>query len=352
MKTCKNLHKRKALVKKMDKPELVITADGSGLRKAILAVGSPTNLSPSTVAVSDNTQGQRIVEQGDTTTTVAMSVNSVTSPANLTSSAKRIVRPMETNVATTRDSLKDKVGDPTTYSDKSKTSAVKRNNLMNFFEEVLQNAHVLTYMRPVIKHRIIRDKPLESRLLTTTDNTKNLTGDHTDKRSLGIENLDLANASYTNKVQDSAVKRTLDKLGIDSGNTPLNLVNNSVGRQCTGDGENQTDSSTGEIVSEQPASSGASISDQTAAENSKLEQSDKADSDMEDPETEDANQCVFKCRLCTQEFTRPDKLALHVCWKHSPAVKLARLTQVISVINLNLINMNCFVMYSNSFIHV
>ena len=210
-------------------------------------------------------------------------------------------------------------------------SSVSQSECLEFYEEV-PHAHLLPYITPIFVNRS------ETLLFDFPDNADSM-GEKTggvvnSGTTQDIEDLDLATlASENSQKADNCVskKRTLDGLGIDSQQPGLNPEHRPIGRQGTGDGENQNGSDAPDTVTEQPASSGETTGQTGKAtpEGKDDEDADTVnDSDMEDPSTEDALQVVVKCRLCTEEFGRLDELALHVCWKHSPIVKLIRLTQV------------------------
>ena len=210
-------------------------------------------------------------------------------------------------------------------------SSVSQNECLEFYEEV-PHAHLLPYITPIFVTRP------EMLLFDFSDNAdsvgENISGGVSSGTSQDTEDLDLATTvSENGQKVDNCVskKRTLYGMGIDSQQLGINSEHRPIGRQCTGDGENQNGSGASDTATEQPDSSG-----QTAGQTGKAtpdgkdtEDADTVnDSDMEDPSTEDVLQAVVKCRLCAEEFGRLDELALHVCWKHSPIVKLIRLTQV------------------------
>ena len=207
-------------------------------------------------------------------------------------------------------------------------SSVSQNECLEFYEEV-PHAHLLPYITPIFVTRpemLVFDYPDNADSVA-----ENTSGDVSSGTSQDIEDLDLATpVSENSQKADNCVskRRTLDGLGIDSQQPGLNSEHRRIGRQCTGDGENQNGSGAPDTVTEQPASSGETT-EKTSLDGKDTEDTDTVnDSDMEDPSTEDALQAVVKCRLCAEEFGRLDELALHVCWKHSPVVKLIRLTQV------------------------
>ena len=216
-------------------------------------------------------------------------------------------------------------GDPCDVS--VSESIVSQNECLEFYEEV-PHGHLLPYITPVFATDV---DMLSCDPLTEPTSAASVNHDS----SQDIEDLDLATSLSGGTRQRAhngvSEKRTLDGLGIDSRQPGLNARNCHVGRQCTGDGENENGSGAANTVKEEPASSGGTPEQtQGAAPDEKTtEEGDTLkDSDIEDPSTEDALQAVVKCRLCTEEFGRLDELALHVCLQHSPVVRLIRLTQV------------------------
>ena len=217
-------------------------------------------------------------------------------------------------------------GDPCDVS--VSESIVSQNECLEFYEEV-PHGHLLPYITPVLAtySDMLSCDPL-------TEPTSAASVNH--DSSQDIEDLDLATSLSGGTRQRArngvSEKRTLDGLGIDSQQPGLNAGGHChMGRQCTGDGDNQNESGAADTVTEQPASSG-DTTEQTgnaSPDEKTTEEADTVnDSDMEDPSTEDALRAVVKCRLCTEEFGRLDELALHVCLQHSPVVRLIRLTQV------------------------
>ena len=210
-------------------------------------------------------------------------------------------------------------------------SSVSQNECLEFYKEV-PHAHLLPYITPIF---VTRPEMLVFDFSDNADSVgENIGGGVNSGTSQDTEDLDLATTVSENgqKVDNCVSKKgTLDGLGIDSQQLGMNCEHRPNGRQCTGDGENQNGSGASDTVTEQPASSGESAGQTGKAmpDGKDTENADTVnDSDMEDPSTEDVLQALVKCRLCTEEFGRLDELALHVCWKHSPIVKLIRLTQV------------------------
>ena len=207
-------------------------------------------------------------------------------------------------------------------------SIVSQNECLEFYEEV-PHGHLLPYITPVFA--------TDADMLSCDPLTEPTSAASVNRDSFqDIEDLDLA-ASLSGGSRQRAhngvsEKRTLDGLGIDSRQLGLNTGGHChVGRQCTGDGDNQNGSGAADTVTEQSTSSGETTEQTQGAppDEKTTEEADTVnDSNMEDPSTEDALQAVVKCRLCAEEFGRLDELALHVCLQHSPVVRLIRLTQV------------------------
>ena len=207
-------------------------------------------------------------------------------------------------------------------------SIVSQNECLEFYEEV-PHGHLLPYITPVFA--------TDADMLSCDPLTEPTSVASVNRGSFqDIEDLDLARSLSGGSRQRAhngvSEKRTLDGLGIDSRQLGLNTGGHChVGRQCTGDGDNQNGSGAADTVTEQSTSSGKTTEQTQGAppDEKTTEEADTVnDSNMEDPSTEDALQAVVKCRLCAEEFGRLDELALHVCLQHSPVVRLIRLTQV------------------------